>query len=100
MSKKVILIATMALLLVAGIIVFPKVSLFMASRKSSCNKEVEEFYIKSFTSLEKLTEDLEYKGIIDDADAFQDVAEYKGMDATNVALESILYSLERSIKTF
>ena len=86
MSKKVIFIIGISILVIGGIVAFPKVSLFIASRKGSCNKDTKEFYIQSATTLEKLTEDLAYRGIIDDSEAFFSVGEYKGLNKENLAL--------------
>jgi UPF0755 protein len=86
MSKKVILIVVAVIAIVGGIIIFPKFSLFMASRKTTVNNKAVEYYIKGFTSLEVLAQDLEKQGAIDDVKAFIGVAEYKGLGKENIAL--------------
>ncbi len=73
-------------LLILILLIIPKISLFLASRKETINKETKEFYIKSFSTLNYLCEDLEYEGIIDDAESFMSVAAYKGMNKENIAL--------------
>ena len=85
MSKKVILIVVAVIAIVGGVIIFPKFSLFMASRKTTVNNKAVEFYIKGFTSLEVLAQDLEKQGAIDDVKAFIGVAEYKGLGKENIA---------------
>ena len=99
MSKKIIFIIGISVLVIGGIVAFPKFSLFMASRKGSCNKETKEFYIRSTTTLEKLTEDLAYQGIIDDSEAFFDVGEYKGLNEENIALGKYLIEPGTPYKT-
>jgi UPF0755 protein len=99
MSKKVIFIIGISVLVIGGIIAFPKVSLFMASRKGSSNKKTQEFYIQSVTSLEKLTEDLAYQGIIDDSEAFFSVGEYKGLNKDNIALGKYVIEPGTAYKT-
>ena len=99
MSKKVILTIIVCIVVVGGILILPKVSLFLASRKGSVNKEAKEFYIRSITSLERLTEDLAYQGIIDDSDAFFSVGEYKGLNEDNIALGKYLIEPGTAYKT-
>jgi UPF0755 protein len=76
----------MFVLLLGGILVFPKFTLFLASRKGSSNIEPKEYFIGGSITLDRLTKDLQDEGIIDDSDAFLSVAEYKGMNAETIAL--------------
>lgn len=99
MSKKVVVVVVCSTIVLAGILLLPKVSLFLASRKESCNKELKEFYIRAVTSLERLTEDLAYQGIIDDSDAFFSVGEYKGLNKANIALGKYVIEPGTAYKT-
>lgn len=86
MSRKVIFISLIAILVTGGIIAYPKVSLFLASRKGTCNKENKEFYIRSAVSAEMLAQDLVDAGIIDEPTSFISVAAYKEMGKESIAL--------------
>ena len=99
MSKKVILIICVIVLILGGIVIIPKFALFLASRKGSINEESKAFFIRSLTSIDSLTKDLQSEGIIDDPDAFLSVAEYKGMNASNVALGKYIIEPGTSYKT-
>jgi UPF0755 protein len=99
MSKKVIFIIALSLFVLGGIILLPKIALFLSSRKESVNREAKEFYIKSVISLERLTLDLVYQGIIDDSDAFLAVGEYKGLNKKNIALGKYIIEPGTAYKT-
>ncbi len=86
MSKKVILILVAAIAVIGGLIILPKFSLFMSSRKTSVNMKSVEYFIKEFNTLQELSEDLKNKGVIDDVNAFIGVANYKGLGKENIAL--------------
>jgi UPF0755 protein len=99
MSKKVIFIIGISVLVIGGIVAFPKISLFMASRKGSSNKEAKEFFIASVTTLESLTENLYNQGIIDDKEGFTSVGEYKGLNKNNIALGKYVIEPRTPYKT-
>ncbi len=85
-KRRVVIIAVAAVLIIGGLIAIPKIGLFLKSRKESVNEKQVTFFIKEKTTLEQLASALKEAGIIDDLDAFQDVAEYKGLDASKIAL--------------
>jgi UPF0755 protein len=101
MSKKVkkLLIVSCVGLFVLLLLILPKVSLLLASRKQTVNKATQEFYISEFTTLNHLCEELEYQGIIDDSEAFMSVAEYKGMNKENIALGKYIIEPNTAYKT-
>ena len=85
-KKRIVIICVAAVLLIGGIIAIPKIGLFLKSRKESVNDQQMIFYIKEKTTVEQLASKLKEAGIIEDLDAFQDVAEYKGLDESKIAL--------------
>jgi UPF0755 protein len=89
-KRRVVIIAVAAVLIIGGLIAIPKIGLFLKSRKESVNEKQVTFFIKEKTTLEQLASALKEAGIIDDLDAFQDVAEYKGLDASKIALGKYL----------
>lgn len=87
MSKRKIIIGVIALLvLIVGIIAFPKISLYLSSRTGTTNATTVAYFIKAPMSIEDLAADLQKQGIIDDVDAFVKVAEYKGLTKEKIAL--------------
>jgi UPF0755 protein len=85
-KKRIVIICVAAVLLIGGIIVIPKIGLFLKSRIESVNEKQVAFFIKEKTTAEQLASALKEAGIIDNIDAFQDVAEYKGLDESKIAL--------------
>lgn len=85
-KKRIVIICVAAVLLIGGIIAIPKIGLFLKSRKESVNDQQMIFYIKEKTTVEQLASTLKEAGIIDDLDAFKDVAEYKALDESKIAL--------------
>lgn len=86
MSKKAILITSAVIILVGGIVLFPKISLFLSSRTETLNTESVEFFVDSPMETKDLAERLHEKGVIDDVNGFVQVAEYKGLNKENIAL--------------
>ena len=93
MSKRKIILGVVAVvILVGGIVAFPKISLYLSSRTGTSNSATVDYFIKAPISVEELAADLQKQGIIDDVDAFVKVAEYKGLTKEKIALGK--YSIE------
>jgi UPF0755 protein len=87
MSKRKIILGFIALIvLIGGIIAFPKISLYFSSRTGTTNAATVAYFIKAPMSVEELASDLQKQGIIDDVDAFVKVADYKGLTKEKIAL--------------
>lgn len=85
MSKKIIFIV-LGVALVGGLIFFyPKISLYSKSRKESINTKVVPFFIGQPLQLDELAELLVSNGVIDDAESFIKVGNYKRMTELNIA---------------
>jgi UPF0755 protein len=80
-----IAIAVAALLLVAIIFLWPKISLYFAGSTSVANKEKIEFYFDATSDLKGLASQLEKEKVIDNVDAFLKVGEYKGLNSERLA---------------
>lgn len=74
-----------ALALVGGIVLWPKISLYLAGSKSSINTSKTEFYFDASKGLEALSDELIAQKIIDNKEAFVKVGEYKGLDKERLA---------------
>ena len=85
MSKKIIWIV-LGVVIVGGILLAPKILLFLNSRETSMNSSPVEFYIDRKSDLKVLADQLKEAGVISDVEAFVEVGEYKGLDDTNIAL--------------
>ena len=91
MLKKIgIAVAVVVVLL--GIFVGPKISVFIAGQTKTVNQETKDFYFNAITGLEGLAEQLKKEGIIDDKADFIKVGEYKHLD--NSTLASGRYRIE------
>jgi len=87
MSKRKIILGVVAVvILVGGIVAFPKISLYLSSRTGTSNSATVDYFIKAPISVEELAADLQKQGIIDNVDAFVKVAEYKGLTKEKIAL--------------
>ena len=87
MSRKKMIIGVIAgVALVALIVLFPKISLFLSSRKTTVNHSKVEFFVKAPLDPKALAEELKKAGVIEDVDALISVAEYKGLTKENIAL--------------
>ena len=85
MSKKVIWIA-LAIVVIGGVLAFPKISLYLSSRTQSDNTAQVDFFIDKALSLEELAEALKKEGVISNTNAFIKVGEYKDLTKENIAL--------------
>lgn len=85
-KRKIILGIAAVILIIGGIVVFPKVSLYLSSRTTTLNSASVNYFIKAPMGVEELAEDLKKEGIIDNIDAFVKVAEYKGLTKEKIAL--------------
>jgi UPF0755 protein len=85
MFRKIAWISVGLLVLLAGLYLYPKYSLYAKSRLLSANTEVKDFYIKLPTQLDELADQLLLTGIIDDKEAFMKVGNYKEMNELNIA---------------
>jgi UPF0755 protein len=86
MSKKVIISVTVVVIIVGVIIFYPKISLFLNSRRESQNVKNIEFFVKAPMNSNQLAEELKAKGIINNVEGFVKVAEYKGINEKNIAI--------------
>lgn len=84
MFKKVSIVV--AVLAVVGIIVlWPKISLYLAGSKEVSNTEKVDFFFDANSDLKGLAEQLEKAKIIDDKAAFLKVGEYKNLNKERLA---------------
>jgi UPF0755 protein len=81
---KIILI--LFLIFLGFLFAYPKLQLYLASQKSTINKEAVVFFVLDSTDLESLADALIEKNIIDDKKLFLAVGEYKEMSRSNIAL--------------
>jgi UPF0755 protein len=98
-KKKIILTAIAVVILIGAAIAIPKIGLFLKSRKESLNPKQLTFYIKEKTNVDQLALALKEAGVLDDVDAFKDVAAYKGLDETNIALGKYLIDPKTQYRT-
>jgi UPF0755 protein len=93
------LIIGIVFILISGVLFIPKLRLFLASRKESVNTSTKAFYLKSFNSIEELSDVLQKEGVIDDKKAFLAVANYKGLNSSNIALGKYMIEPRTAYKT-
>jgi len=86
MSKRKKIVTSVIVSLVLISIITPKIMLFLAGNKSSCNSRTQDFFILSATNLDSLAFNLKECGIIDNMNAFISVGEYKNLKKKNIAL--------------
>ena len=87
MSRKQLIIAiTAAVVLIGGILFFPKISLYFKGRNATVNTSNKEFFIKKEMNLVALADLLINEKIIDNKDALIAVGEYKELNDKNIAL--------------
>ena len=98
MSRKVVIIIAVVAV-VGGIILFPKISLYLSSRAETSNSSNVEFFISAQLDANDLAQELQRKGIIDDIDAFVKVAEYKGLNKDNIALGKYVIEVNSLYRT-
>lgn len=98
MSRKVVIIIAVVAV-VGGIILFPKISLYLSSRAETSNSSNVEFFISAQLDANDLAQELQRKGIIDDIDAFVKVAEYKGLNKDNIALGKYVIEVNSQYRT-
>jgi UPF0755 protein len=91
MLKKIGIAAAVVVVLV-GIFIGPKISVFFAGQSKTINQETKDFYFNAITGLEGLANQLTKEGIIDDKSDFLKVGEYKNLD--NSTLASGRYRIE------
>lgn len=85
MYRRIVVVVVVLALSGAALYLYPKYSLYSKSRQLSINKESVDFYIKIPTQLDELADQLVKAGVIDDADAFVKVGQYKRMSELNIA---------------
>lgn len=86
MSRKLIIRVIAVLVVIGGILLYPKFSLYLSSRKETVNTEKVAFYIKSQMDTDDLAKELSDLKIIDDVKGFLKVADYKGLTKEKIAL--------------
>jgi UPF0755 protein len=84
--KKIIIAVSAAVLLIGGILFYPKISLYFKGRNATINTSDKELYIKNEINLESLADLLVKEGVIDDREALIAVGEYKTLNEKNIAL--------------
>lgn len=84
--KKIIIIVSAALMLIVGIVMYPKINLYFKGRNTTINTANKELFIKSEMTLESLATLLDKEGVIDNKDAFIAVGAYKELNTKNIAL--------------
>jgi UPF0755 protein len=87
MSRKKIIIAVVAIVvLIAGVLVYPKFNIYLKGRNTTINTSKKELFIKNDLNIEALANLLEKEGLIDNKEAFIAVGEYKALNEKNIAL--------------
>lgn len=98
MFKKISIV--LAVLAIVGLIVlWPKISLYLAANKKVENKEAIAFYFDASVDLKGLAEQLFEAKIIDNCDAFLKVGEYKGLNSERLASGKYLIEPKTNYKT-
>lgn len=78
-------IALLIVAVVGVVVMWPKISVYLAGIKSTENKKVVEFYFDATKGLKGLADQLETEKIIDKKDALLKVGEYKKLTAERLA---------------
>ncbi len=86
MKNLIKIILILFLIFLGFFFAYPKLQLYLASQKSTINKEAVVFFVLDSTDLESLADALIEKNIIDDKKLFLAVGEYKEMSRSNIAL--------------
>jgi len=84
-KKRNLIIGGIILFIFVLIAVLPTAWIYLSGAKSTSNKDLQFFYIKSPISLSNLADQLEEQGLIDNTAAFISVGSYKGLDSTSIA---------------
>jgi len=84
MFKKVVL-ALLVLGAIGVVVMWPKISLYLASVKTTSNDKTAEFYFDASKGLEGLADQLVAEKIIKNRDALIKVGEYKNLNAERLA---------------
>ena len=84
-KKRNLIIGGIILFIFMLIAVLPAAWIYLSGTKSTSNKDLQFFYIKSPISLSNLAAQLEEQGLIDNTAAFISVGSYKGLDSTSIA---------------
>ena len=98
MSRKVVIIIA-AIALIGGVLVYPKISLYLSSRKETTNSSKVDFFIKTEMDATDLAQELQRQGIIDDVEAFVKVAEYKALHKGNIAYGKYIIEANSQYRT-
>ena len=85
MSKKIVIIIIVAAIAVGGILVWPKLSLYLASIKKSENRQPVAVYFDASKGIEGLADQLIAQKIISGKKGFLKVAEYKNLNKEKLA---------------
>jgi len=86
MSGKVRLGIGLGILIIGLAVGYPKIALYLSSRKTTVNTSTVAFYIKHKQGIDELAEALKQAGVLDNVSDFKAVAAYKGLDKENIAL--------------
>ncbi len=92
MSKRLKIILIAAVLLLGGIVMYPKLDLFLSSRKTTENIVEVPIYIDREMTAEELGDLLFEEKVIDDVKSFIKVADYKAINQSNIALGKYIIS--------
>lgn len=84
MFKKLALIGSL-LFVVAALILYPKVLVLLASRKTTKNTISKEFFFDAKLGLEGLAEQLQKEGLVDDSKSVVRLGEYKELNENTLA---------------
>lgn len=94
MFKKIAIVA-LVLLVVAGVVLSPKISLYLASVTKTNAVSNPDFYFRNERGLVGLAEQLEEEGFVSSADKVIKVGSYKGLDSSRLAAG--YYRVERGV---
>lgn len=99
MSKKIIISVIAIVVIITGIFLYPKISLYLSSIKKTTNSETVAFMINTSMNAKTLGEKLKEEGIINNVNAFVKVADYKGLTKDKIALGKYMIEPKTQYKT-
>jgi UPF0755 protein len=99
MFKKIIIVTLIVVTLIGGLIVLPKLLLYLSSVKTTENSSEATFFIRRPMDIEELSNALKLMGIISSIEDFNDVANYKKMDKSTIALGKYLIAPNTQYRT-
>jgi UPF0755 protein len=98
MFKKIVLVG-LALALVAGIFLYPKISLFFKSRSNTVNTTQVVYLLSEPKSIEEIAKDLQTLKVLEDTEDFVAVAKYKELTVDRIAAGKYIIEVGSQLRT-